>query len=133
MKTTTEKGFRIKIREACKGVGSYREEFEELIGRLASLYVRANLARDRWRAEGSEFYVTQVNKGGNEYYIKHPLLTEIDNTEKNILMLEKELGLTPAAIKRINEAAIGKKKLPDDDPLVAALGQLRLLKTGTDQ
>ena len=130
MKTTTEKGFRIKIREACRNVGSYRQDFEEIIGRLAELYVRANLAKDQWRAEGSEFYVTQVNKGGNEYYIKHPLLTEIDNTERNILMLEKELGLTPAAIHRINEAALGKKPLPDDDPLVAALGQLKVIKTG---
>ena len=128
MKTTTEKGFRIKIREACKNVGSYRPDFEEVISRLAELYVRANLAKDQWREAGSEFYVTQINKGGNEYYIKHPLLTEIDNTEKNILMLEKELGLTPAAIRKINEAALGKKKLPEDDPLAAALGELKLLR-----
>ena len=132
MKTTTEKGFRVKIREACRNVGSYREDFEPVISRLAELYVRANLAKDQWRAEGSEFYITQTNKGGNEYYIKHPLLTEIDNTERNILQLEKELGLTPAAIRRINEAALGKKPLPEDDPLVAALGQLKLMKnTGT--
>ena len=127
MKTTTEKGFRIKIREACKSLDSYREEFEPVIGRLAELYCRVNTAKDQWREEGSPFYVTQVNKGGNEYYIKHPLLQEIDNTEKTILSLEKELGLTPVAIKKINEAAVGKAKLEDDDPIAAALGQLRVL------
>ena len=127
MKTTTAKGFRLKIREACRSVGTYREDFEEIIGRLAELYVRANLAKDQWREEGSPFYVTQVNKGGNEYYVKHPLLQEIDNTEKAILMLEKELGLTPAAIKRINEAAIGKAPVPEDDPRVAALGRLHVI------
>lgn len=127
MKTTTEKGFRIKIREACRGVGSYRAEFENVIGYLAELYVRANEAKRQWREEGSPFYVTQVNKGGSEYYVKHPLLTEIDNTENNILTLQKELGLTPAAIKKINEAALGKKPLPEDDPLVMALGRLHAI------
>ena len=127
MKTTTAKGFRIKIREACKNVGSYRPEFEEIISRLADKYVRANEAKTDWRKEGSPFYVTQVNKGGGEYYIKHPLLKEIDDTEKDILMLEKELGLTPAAINKINEAALGKKPLPEDDPLVAALGRLKVI------
>ena len=128
MKTTTEKGFRVKIRDACRGVGVYREEFETLIARLAELYVRANLAKDQWRAEGSPFYVAQKNKGGGKYYTKHPLLKEIDDTERTILTLEKELGLTPAAIRKINEAALGKKPLPEDDPLVAALGELKLLK-----
>lgn len=127
MKTTTEKGFRIKIRTACRGVGSYREEFEPLIARLAEMYERANLAKDQWRAAGSPFLLAQVNKGGNEYYVRHPLLAEIDNTEAVILQLEKELGLTPAAIKKINEAALGKKPLPEDDPIAAALGRLRVI------
>ena len=29
MKVTTEKGFREKIRAACRGVGAYREKFEK--------------------------------------------------------------------------------------------------------
>lgn len=127
MKTTTEKGFRIKIRQECEKVGTYREEFEEVIGRLARLYVRANEANRQWREAGSPFYVTQVNKGGSEYYVKHPLLAEIDNTEDTILTLEKELGLTPASIRKINEAAIGKKQPAEDDPLVAALGRLHVI------
>lgn len=127
MKTTTEKGFRMKIREACRGVGSYREEFEELIGRLAEMYCRLNEAKRQWREAGSPFYITQVNKGGNEYFAKHPLLAEIDDTSDTVLSMEKELGLTPAAIKKINEAAIGKKAPEQDDPLVAALGRLYVI------
>ena len=127
MKTTTAKGFRVKIRDACKGVGSYRPEFEEVISRLAEKYVRANKAKEDWRKDGSPFYISQTNKGGGKYYTKHPLLKEIDETEKDILLLEKELGLTPAAIKKVNEAALGKKPLPEDDPLVAALGRLKVI------
>lgn len=127
MRVTTEVGFRVKIRNECKKIGTYREEFEEAIGRLARLYVRANEASRQWREQGSPFYVTQVNKGGSEYYIRHPLLTEIDNTEDRILTLEKELGLTSNAIKKINEAALGKKAPEEDDPLAAALGRLHVI------
>ena len=56
------------------------------------------------------------------------LLQEIDNCSRTIMQLKKELGLTPAAIKRINEAALGKKQLAEDDPLALALGELKLLK-----
>ena len=127
VKPTTEKGYRGKIREACQGVETYREEFEPLIYRLADLYVRLEEVRKAWRKDGSQFYVTQVNKGGSEYYVKHPLLKEMDDTAEMVLELEKELGLTPQAIRKINESAIGKKKLPEDDPLAAALGKLKVI------
>lgn len=131
MKTTTEKGFRIKIREACSGVGTYRPEFEEPIARLAKLYVRLGRAEQEWKDAGSPFLLTQVNKGGNEYFVQHPLLKEIDNTSERISAMEKALGLTPEAIHKINEAALGKKPRADDDPLALALGELKLLRTGS--
>ena len=62
------------------------------------------------------------------YTAKNPLLVEIDSIDKSIMMAERELGLTPAAINRINEAALGKKPIAEDDPLTAALSGLRILK-----
>lgn len=132
MKTTTEKGFRVKIRDACRGVGTYQESFEAVIQLLAEYYVRAQQAKEQWREEGGELLIQQINKSGMPYYVRHPLLQEVDNCTKTIIQIQKELGLTPAAIKRINEAALGKKPLPADDPLAVALGELRLLKTGSD-
>ena len=38
------------------------------------------------------------------------------------------MGLTTAAVRKINEAAIGKKPQAEDDPLAVALGELKLLK-----
>ena len=133
MKVTTEKGFREKIRAACRGVGTYREEFEGMIYRLAELYVRREATKDEFRRSGGKAIIKQVNKGGNTYAAKNPLLVEIDFIDKTILEMERELGLTPQAIRKINEAALGKKPQPADDPLAVALGELRLLKTGTDQ
>ena len=129
MKTTTEKGFRLKIREACRDVGVYQEAFESTIELMAEYYVRAQQAKEEWREEGSPLLLEQTNKGGSVYFIRHPLLQEIDNCTKMIMTMKRELGLTPSAIKKINEAALGKKPLADDDPLAAALGQLKLLRS----
>lgn len=130
MKVTTEKGFRDKIRNACRGVGTYREEFESIIWRLAELYVRRETTKDEFRKSGGKAIIKQTNKGGNSYAVKNPLLTEIDFVDKQILEMERELGLTPQAIRKINEAALGKKPQAEDDPLALALGELRLVKTG---
>lgn len=128
MRTTTEKGYKIKIRAACQGVGTYRAEFEPLISRLAELYRRREIAKNEFQESGCKTLITMVNKTGGEYTAKNPLLVEIDSIDKNILMAERELGLTPAAINRINEAALGKKPVAEDDPLTAALSGLRLVK-----
>ena len=130
MKVTTEKGFREKIRAACRGVGTYREEFEGMIHRLAELYVRREATKDEFRKSGGKAIIKQVNKGGNSYWAKNPLLAEIDFIDKTILDMERELGLTPQAIRKINESALGKKPQAEDDPLALALGELKLFKTG---
>ena len=131
MKVTTEKGMRVKIRNALTGLGIYREEFEWEIQMLAELFIRREQTKEQFRKSGGAVIIKQTNKGGNSYAVKNPLLTEIDFVEKRIIELAKELGLTPTAIKKINEAAIGKKPQDPDDPLAVALGQLKVVKTGT--
>lgn len=128
MKVTTEKGMRVKIRNALTGLGIYREEFEWEIQMLAELFIRREETKDAFRKSGGAAIIKQTNKGGNSYAVKNPLLVEIDFVEKRIIDLAKELGLTPTAIKKINESAIGKKPQEADDPLAVALGELKLLK-----
>ena len=125
MKPTTEKGFREKIRKDLIASGLYREEFERIIWRLAELYVRMQKTRALYRDTGESPIITSVNKAGAEYYTKNPYLQELDFLQKTALELEKELGLTPAALKKINEAAM--LAVPEEDPLSAALGKLRIV------
>ena len=125
MKPTTEKGFRNKIREDLNASGLYREEFERVIWRLAELYVRMQKTRALYREAGGDPIITSMNKAGAQYYTKNPYLQELDFLQKTALELEKELGLTPAALKKINEAAM--MAVPEEDPLSAALGKLRII------
>ena len=125
MKTTTEKGFRQKIRQSCKGVGTYKPEFESLIGRLASVYVRMNECQEEFQKSGGRILVGHTTKSGGKVFSKNPLLIEQKKKKKTALDMERDLGLTPAALKRINEAAMASQA--DEDPLTAALSQLRVV------
>ena len=108
MKVTTEKGMRIKIRNVLTGLGIYREEFEWEIEMLAELFIRREQTKEAFRKSGGAAIIKQTNKGGNSYAVKNPLLAEIDFVEKRIIELAREMGMTPSAVKKLNEAAIGK-------------------------
>lgn len=128
MKVTTEKGARIKIRNACESLGIYREEFEWQIQMLAELFIRRENTKEEFRRSGGKAIIKQTNKGGSSYAVKNPLLTEIDFVDRRIIELSREMGLTTSAVKKINESVLGKKPQPDDDPLALALGELKLMK-----
>ena len=125
MKPTTEKGFRDKIRRACRGVGTYKEEFETLIGRLAEVYQRMQMAQAEFKKSGGQIIVKRTNKAGAPIWVKNPLLQELDFLQKTALEIEKELGLTPAALKKINESAMAPAE--EQDPLTAALSRLKVV------
>lgn len=126
MKPTTEKGFRDKIRKACEGVGTYKPEFEQVIWRLAGIYVRMQHARGEFERTGSKTFVAYTNKAGATNPAKNPYLQELDFLQKTALELEKELGLTPASLRKINEAAMLATPA-EEDALSAALGALRII------
>lgn len=125
MKPTTEKGFREKIREACKNVGTYKEEFEPVIGRLAEMYVRMQRTRAEFLRSGGQTIVKYTNKAGASNPIKNPLLAELDFLHKTALDMERELGLTPASLRKINEAAMTRPE-DQEDALTVALQELRI-------
>lgn len=120
-----------KIRTACRNVGTYREEFETIIGRLAELYERRDKMKAEFEEGGAMIMVTQMNKQGALYTAKNPILVELDRNDKAILELEKELGLTPKALQKMDSSSSGKTQQQEDDPLAIALGELKLYQTGT--
>ena len=129
MKPTTEKGFREKIRQAARGCGTYKPEFEPLICRLAEVYFRRQQAQADFEKSGGNILVQLPGKnGGKSTPTKNPLLVEVDDLSDRALTLERELGLTPASLRRVNESAMPKAPAAaQDDPLAAALGNLRVV------
>lgn len=95
--------------------------------RLAKVYMRTAEAEKQFSDEGKEILIEQETSTGSTKLVKNPLLTEIDSLNKQALEMETALGLTPAALKRVNETAMPSAQKQDDDPLTLALTQLRAI------
>lgn len=119
-KRKTEKQYQRAIVDKCKKVGTYKIESLETIKRLAKLYVQADKLTDQFEQSGGNAVIMYTNKAGATNYIKNPLFTARTDVYNQLLEYERELGLTPAAMKKL---AILKQKTKES-PLIAALKEL---------
>lgn len=120
---TTQKGFRTQIRARMEKLGVYRSEFEMPIRRLADIYWRRLNVQGELERTGYPLFV-QVENGA----VKNPFIVELEKLDKQALEMERELGMTPNALKRMNESAMpGQGQVADADPLSAALAGMRLI------
>lgn len=95
-----------RIKEASQEAGTYRPCFEELINTLAGILEKRDEAETEYKRLGSKPIVKYTNKGGNENQIKNPALTLWDDMNKTALSYWRELGLTPAGLKKLKEDAL---------------------------
>ena len=97
-----------EIRAACQGLGTYREELDPATWALA-------------KVEGGIRIVTTVNKAGAEYRQQNPSYTVWLNLVAESRSQRRELGLTPAGLKKLREDAM---KAPKKSALAEALARL---------
>lgn len=122
-KEKSELSYRMGIVRRMKAVGTYREEFEPVIRRLATLYCQLDKLEKQYEMTGNNPVVTHTNKAGATNFVKNPVLTARDEVYSQLLAHEKELGLTPAALKKMNEQAMRPQKTSSfAAALSAALG-----------
>lgn len=98
------------IIERMQKLGTYKPQYMEAINRTAKLYVQMDEIETEFEKSGGNVVVTHTNKAGAKNFVKNPLLQVRDEVYTQLLAHERELGLTPAALKRINEAAMAKEK-----------------------
>lgn len=110
-----------EIRAACQGLGTYREEFDPAIWALAKVEEERDSAWEEFEDEGSVRIVTTVNKAGAEYRQQNPSYTVWLNLVAESRSQRRELGLTPAGLKKLREDAM---KAPRKSALAEALARL---------
>ena len=110
-----------EIRAACQGLGTYREEFDPAIWALAKVEEERDSAWDEFEAEGGIRIVATVNKAGAEYRQQNPSYTVWLNLVAESRSQRRELGLTPAGLKKLREDAM---KAPKKSALAEALAKL---------
>lgn len=99
MKAST---YRKRIIANMKSVGTYRSEFDKAIGEMANICEDMDAARERFREEGSEIIISYTNKNGSTNFVKNPLYLAIEGMQASILQYSRELGLTPAGLKKLS-------------------------------
>lgn len=113
-----------QIIERMQQLGTYSVQYMAAINRTAELYLELDALVERYEAEGREAVVEYTNKAGATNLTKNPVRSAIDNVYSQLLAHERELGLTPAAMRKLNEGAAQTKA---ESPLARAM---RELKTG---
>lgn len=98
------------IKQAAIEAGTYRPFFESVISTLADILEKRDEAQETFRKTGGRVLVTHTNKAGATNVEQNPALRLVNDLNRDALAYWRELGLTPAGLKRINEKAMEKKK-----------------------
>ena len=100
----------MRITASCKLAGTYRPWFDDVIATLADILERRDLARQMFEATGGNILVKHTNKAGATNIEQNPTLRMINDLNRDALAYWRDLGLTPAGLKKIDEASMKAKK-----------------------
>lgn len=113
-----KKTWKAKIKSACIEAGTYRPFFDCVIDTLAEILERRDMAAEMFQKTGGNVVVKHTNKGGSTNIEQNPTLRLVNELNRDALAYWRDLGLTPAGLKRINEDGMKKAKA---SPLAEAL------------
>lgn len=117
----TKTKWKAAIEQATKEAGTYRPFFDSVISTLAVILERRDKLERQFKKEGSEALIEHTNKNGSTNVEQNPLLRLINDLNRDALTYWRDLGLTPAGLKKINETAMKEVK---EDALSKAMREL---------
>lgn len=86
-----------------KDVGTYNTSFVYTINVLAKVLADYEATTERFERTGGHMVIKHTNKSGATNIVKNPLYQAIEKLRDDIITYSRELGLTPAGLKRINK------------------------------
>lgn len=90
--------------------GTYKKFFDYTIDTLAGILEKRDEAAELLAEDGQQIVVEQTNKAGHTNKVKNPAFIVWDDLNKIALVYWRDLGLTPAGLKKINEEVFAKAK-----------------------
>lgn len=111
-----------RIKTACEDAGTYRPYFDSVIETLAGVMETRDEAERQFIEGGGETVVTHVNKAKQENTVKNPALVMVDELNKTALTYWRDLGLTPAGLKRIGESVVTVQKGGSFEEVLSKIG-----------
>ena len=97
------------IKRETKAVGTYQKAFDNLIDALSKILAERDRVYEQYIEEGAVAIIDKTSDRGAVNSAKNPLLVVWTELNRDALAYWRDLGLTPAGLKRINEDAMQKK------------------------
>jgi phage terminase small subunit len=92
-----------EIKMKMRAVGTYNISFSYTIEVLAKVLVDYQTTVETFEKTGGNIVVKHTNKNGATNLVKNPLYLALEKLRDDIISYSRELGLTPAGLKRINQ------------------------------
>lgn len=115
------KKWKSKIVKAMKEAGTYRPIFDSVIITLSKILEKRDSAEEFYERSGGNPIVKHTNRGGQANLEQNPALRIINDLNRDALQFWRELGLTPAGLKKLNDEALENSKMSSLDKVLANL------------
>lgn len=99
-----------RIKEQCLATGTYKPAFESVIDTLADILEQRDNAYKEFIDSGGEACITRTSDRGAVNVGKNPRLQMWGDLNNLALAYWRDLGLTPAGLKKIDEQLMKPKK-----------------------
>lgn len=117
------KKWKSKIKKQCNEAGTYKKHHDPIIDTLAGILEKRDEAERQYEEEGAEPVVSYTNKAGATNIVKNPALVVIIELNSQALSFWRDLGLTPAGLKKLNgDALTAKATTAGFEALLAKIG-----------
>lgn len=110
-------GYKKEIIKMMKQVDTYNKAFEITIDTFAKMLFDYYTAIDKFERSGGSIVIKHTNKNGSTNIVKNPLYQSIEKLRIDLISYARELGLTPAGLKKLNQSIEEKPKSALDDIL----------------
>lgn len=106
----TKKRWRETIIRCCQEAGTYKPYFDNVIDILAEILHNRDIAQATFKKMGGEVVVYHTNRAGIQNIEQHPAMKIVNDLNRDALAYWRDLGLTPAALRKMNEQAFKAKE-----------------------
>ena len=98
----TKASWKKRITKACEDAGTYQPFFDAVIETLAGILEKRDEALAVFEKTGGNVLVTHTNKSGATNIEQNPALRLMNDLNRDALAYWRDLGLTPAGLKKLN-------------------------------
>ena len=112
-----------KIKDATEAAGTYRPYFDATISVLADIMDKRDDALKQYDNNGGLPTIERYDSNQNLKVVRNPALTVIMDLNNQALAYWRDLGLTPAGLRKIDEKLMAEKKPSGFADLLAGLNK----------